>query len=86
MPVFLFYMISIFIADTDYFAYFIRARTMKQCRPKTVSREQILRRNQIPRWKTIAAIQVVLAFAHFCTIGATNESCAEIKFARRKQL
>lgn len=33
----------------------------------------------------IVAIQLVLAFARFCAIGATNESCAEIKFARRKQ-
>lgn len=61
------------------------ARTMEQRWHETVSRERILRRNQIPRWKTIAAIQVVLAFARFCAIGAANESCAEIKFARRKQ-
>lgn len=77
--------ISIFIADVGYARVFHSREQWSSAGSETVSRERILRRNQIPRWKTIAAIRVVLAFARFCAIGAANESCAEIKFARRKQ-
>lgn len=71
--------ISIFIADVGYRSACVSlARTMEQSAPS--HRERILRRNQIPRWKTIAAIRLVLAFARFRAIGRR-----ETRVAARKQ-